>query len=219
MSGICFGQKIRVDGFNRDFEKYRNTTDFDYIHADYDTTKLTWIADFTVKFDTIIHGMLGECYKILQERANRFGANSYRVLNSNLLSNNEEKYISIEVFWNRMEDRDENQSHFISNTLYLFGYLGYHSEIDGYKVAINDQEFVMRALTFRKFEFLDDQKISLTLGSKSRGDSKTIHIRDGMKPKYFYFNMVRGQFKNAYMSEYDESFAQFLINILPSETN
>jgi hypothetical protein len=118
-----------------------------------------------------------------------------------------------------MEDRNENLALFNSNCIYLFGFLGFHSEIEGYNVAVNDQDFVMRARSYRKFEFLDDQKINLLLGSKSRGDSKTIHIHDGMKPKYYYFNMVKGQFKNAYMAEYDENYGNFLIHILPNNSN
>ena len=96
---ICsYSQKIKVNGFNRDFEKYRNAENFDYIHEDFDTTKLTWIATLTIQFDTVVPGMIGECFKELKEKSNRFGANSFMVEESDIYTTTEEKFIKISCF-------------------------------------------------------------------------------------------------------------------------
>lgn len=213
-----FSQKTKVNAFNRDFEKYRNTTVFDYIYEDFDSTKLIWVADITVEFDTIIPGMIGECFKELKEKANRLGASGFRVTDSDLESIGDQKFISISAYWLRMEDRDENYLLSHSNTIYLFGLLGYHQSISGYPISLNDSEFIVHGLTYHSYEFMDDQRIHLLLGSKSRGASEHIHIKDGMKPRFFYFNLVKGSFKNAWISEYKENYGMFLSCILKKES-
>jgi hypothetical protein len=208
-----------VNAFNRDFEKYRNTHDFDYVHDDFDTSKLTWIADFTIRFDSVIPGMIGETYKMLKEKTNRFGGNSFKVTDSDIFTFGDNKYVSISTYWIRMENRKENEELFKQNTIYLFGLLGHHSEIPGYDVAVNDDEFIMLELSYRQYEFEDDTKVILKLGSNMRGHETHIHIKDGMFPKFYFFNQVKGSFKNSWISQHDKYFGQYLIHILSRQNS
>lgn len=203
---------------NRDFEKFRSTTVFDYLHEEFDSTKLMWVADITVEFDTIIPGMIGECFKQLQEKANKLGATSFKVTSSDIESIGDAKFISISTYWLRMEDRGENLNLYNDNKVYLFGLLGYHESIAGYPITVNDAEFIVHGLTYHEYEFLDDQRINILLGSKSRGAREHLHIKDGMRPKFYYFNMVKGSFKNAWIDEYQENFGLFLTKILKIES-
>lgn len=218
LTGSSFAQKVRMNAFNRNFEKVRSTTVFDFVHDDFDTTKLIWVADMTVRFDTIIPGMIGECFKLLKEKSNNLGASGFRVRDSDLESIGDKKFISISAYWIRMEDRSENYNLAKSNTIHLFGLLGYHQSISGYPIKVNDSEFIIHGLTYHTYDFLDDQKIDLLLGSKSRGADKQLHVKDGMRPKFYYFNLVKGSFKNAWISEYKENYGFFLTNVLKKES-
>jgi hypothetical protein len=211
---LIFAQKLKVDGFNRSYEKYRNSTNFDYLHNDFDSSKLVWVADLTVSFDTVIPGMIGESYKLFKARAHKFGANAFKVKDSDVLTQGGSKYISVSVYWLRMEDRKENDTLFRSNDIYLFGFLGHHEEIAGYEIELNKEDFILVALTFRKTTFLEGDRVSLQLGSKVRGTAVEFSVREGMYPKYYYFQMVRGSFKNSSIREYDRNFAMFLTQIL-----
>lgn len=217
MLGLNFhsnAQKIRVNNFNRHFEKYRNAENFDYVHADFDTTKLTWIATFTIKFDTIIPGMLGECYKRLKERSNRFGANAFKVKESDIFTTTGEKYIRISCYWVRMENRSENLTLFKEPKVYLFGFLAYHSSIDGYDVVLNGEQLLLKELTYREYEFKSGEKIHLRLGTKSRGAEKHIIIDEDEYAKFYYFTLVKNSYKNSWIDEYSPSFGIYLSKIL-----
>jgi hypothetical protein len=210
-------QKVKVDVFNKSYEKYRNSNHFDYVHEDFDTTKLTWVADLTVKFDTVIPGMIGESFKLLKNKANRFGANSFQVSESDIYTEGNDKFISIKIFWLRMEDRATNDSLFRSTDVYLFGLLGHHQEIEGYEVSLGDDSFTMHALSCRKHSYQVGEEILLQLGTKVRGASVQIKIREYMYPKFYYFSMLRGSFKNATIQEYPLEYGLFLSKILSNE--
>lgn len=216
-ASLGLAQKLKVDAMNKTHEKFRDSHHFDYIHDDYDTSKLIWIADLTVTFDTIIPGMLGESYNLLKSRANKFGANAFRVKESNIFDTGPDKFISISTFWLHMEDRDSNEVLFHAPEVYLFGFLGYHEEIDGYEVSINKKDYTMHALTFRKESFSDNERIDLQLGSKARGTSVEFEVSEKKEPRYYYFSMVRGSFKNAMIKQYDRDFAMFLTQVLQEE--
>jgi len=212
---ICsYSQKIKVNGFNRDFEKYRNAENFDYIHEDFDTTKLTWIATLTIQFDTVVPGMIGECFKELKEKSNRFGANSFMVEESDIYTTTEEKFIKISCYWNRMEHRAENLSLFKDTKVYLVGFLGYHSSIDGYDVTIDGETLLVGELSYYEYEYEAGDKVHLRLGSKSRGAEKYIYMEAKEYPKFYYFTLVKGSYKNAWIDEYSPSFGIYLTKIL-----
>ncbi|MEO9533273.1 MAG: hypothetical protein ABJG68_10065 [Crocinitomicaceae bacterium] len=216
---VCFtnllvAQKVRVEKVSQEFERFRNTTDFDYVHDDFDSSKIQWVADLTVKFDTVIPGMLGECFLELKEKSNRFGANAFKVNNNDIFIYGNEKYISISCFFIRQENRAENMALFNENSIYLFGFLAYHTEIEGYEVTLNEEEMIIGELSFRKYEYEDKEDVNLLLGSKSRGAYESVKIEEGMKPKFYYFNMVKGSFKNAWIAEYDLFYGIYLSKIL-----
>ncbi|MEX1001363.1 MAG: hypothetical protein WDZ35_04545 [Crocinitomicaceae bacterium] len=217
---FCFtsrGQSIRVLDLNRDYEKYRKTSDFDIIHPEFDSAKQTWVADIQVYFDSVTKGMIGESYKVLKDKANRYGANAFTVKESDIYSLGDEKYINFSIYWIRMEDRDENLKLLHDNSLYLFGFLGYHQEIEGYEVAVNDEEFIMKSLSYRVYEFEEDEKVRIQLGSSLRGTTQEIRVQRKSFPRFYNFHLLRGSFKNAWIGEYDKNFGLFLTHILRKE--
>lgn len=214
---VVYGQSVRVRAYNNAYEKYRNSHNFDYVHDDFDSSKMTWVADITAEFDTVIPGMIGETYKKLKERANKFGANAFTVDESDIFSLGKSKYITMKVYWIRMEDRGENLNLHKENKVYLFGLLGYHNEIDGYEVALQDKDFIMHALTYREFQYPPKSTVTVQLGSKTRGTTTSFLMEENMFPKFFYFSMVKGSFKNAWIDEYSLSFGIFLKHILKPE--
>jgi hypothetical protein len=214
LSSLAFCQKVRVEKVNQEFERFRNTTDFDYLHEDLDSTKRIWVADLTVKFDTVIQGMLGECFKQLKEKSNRFGANAFTVVNKDIFIYGSEKYISIKCYFIHQENRGENLNLFNEKSIYLIGFLGYHYAIEGYEVKLDEKEMVLYELSFMKFSYENKKLVKLLLGSKSRGANQTVKIKEDMKPHFFYFNMVKGSFKNAWIAEYDLFYGIYLSKIL-----
>jgi hypothetical protein len=207
-------QKIKVNAFNKDFEKLRNPSHFDFVHQDFDSSRLEWVADLTIKFDTAKTGMIGECYKLLKEKANRFGANGFRVKESDIYKLGRDKFITISAYWIRMENRAENLKLMNDNTVYLFGLIGHHSAIPGYEVTVGEDKMIMNELSYKKFTYENKNQVLLRVGSKSRGAEKRVTISDGMKPKFYYFHMIKGSFKNAWIDEYSPNYGMFLISIL-----
>ena len=214
VSVVSKAQQLRVVDLNREHEKFRKVTNFDFAHPDFDSSKLTWVADLHISFDTVIPGMIGECYKQMKDKANRYGANAFRVKSSDIYTLHDEKYIEVAVYWIRMEDREENLKLQKEKKVYLFGFLGYHEEIDGYDVQVNDEDLVMRSLSYRVYEFEDVDQIEIQLGSSLRGTKEYVRIEKNMDPKFFNFHMVTGSFKNAWIGEYDQSLGLFLTQIL-----
>ncbi|MEZ4924259.1 MAG: hypothetical protein R2780_13890 [Crocinitomicaceae bacterium] len=217
MGSYTFGQKVKVDALNREYEKFRVSDHFDFIHDDFDTAKLIWVADLTVSFDTIIPGMIGETFNVLKERSNKMGANAFKVRASNIYDAGSTKYISISAFWLHMEDRDSNEVLFRSPEVYVFGFLGYHEEIDGYDIEVNKDQYVMHALTYRKRSFAAGDHVNIQLGSKTRGAEVQFKAKEDMVPKFYYFSMIRGAYKNAIIKEYDKHFGMYLTRILQLE--
>ena len=217
LTSSVYAQKVKVLKFNKGFEKYRDSKHFDYVHDDFDSTKLTWVANCRVTFDTIVPGMIGESFKKLKEKSNKFGSNGFKVIGSDLDSFGPNKYIDIAVYWIRMEDRSENLALHRSNTVYLFGFLGYHKEIEGYEVSIQDDSFIIHALTYKVFTYPIGTDVNVQLGSKMRGKQTGFIMEERMYPKFFYFNMLKGSFKNAWIDEYALSYGTFLTQILKKE--
>lgn len=209
-----FGQKVRSLRMNNNYEKYRDSRNFDYVHEDFDSTKLTWVADIRVEFDTIIPGIIGEAFKRVKERANKNGASGFRIIDSDIFKLGRGKYIDVAVYWVRMEDRGDLMALHQTNKVYLFGFLGHHREIQGYNVKIQDEEFIMKALTYREYEFPVKTKVAVQLGSKARGAKVHCIMEERMYPKFYYFNVVKGSFKNSWIDEYGLAYGHFLTQIL-----
>lgn len=210
-------QKVRVLKYNKEYEKYRVSKHFDYLHEDFDKEKVTWVADYKVSFDTVIPGMIWESYQSLKRKANQFGANGFSVMDSDVYTLGQKKHIEISVYWIKMENRNENLLLHQANTIYLLGFLGHHQEIEGYSIKIQDEQFVMHALSYKEFTYPVKTDVEIQLGTKSRGKKVYFKMEERMFPKYYYFNMVKGSFKNAWIDEYGLSFGVFLTNILQKE--
>ena len=210
-------QKVRVLKYNKEYEKYRVSKYFDYLLEDFNEDKVTWVADYKVSFDTVIPGMIWESYQSLKEKANQFGANGFRVKDSDVYTPGQKKHIEISVYWIKMENRNENLTLHQANKVYLFGFLGHHQEIEGYDIKIQEDRFVMHSLSYKEFSYPIKTDVEVQLGTKSRGKKVYFKMEERMFPKHYYFNMVKGSFKNAWIDEYGLSFGIFLTNILRKE--
>ncbi|UKN02383.1 hypothetical protein K6119_02460 [Paracrocinitomix mangrovi] len=211
---LSFAQRVRALRVNKDYEKYRISEHFDYLHDDFDSAKTTWVGDIRVEFDSIFPGTIKNCFNALKDRATKLGANGFKVTEADISSYGDNKYIEMSLYWIRMENRDENLVLHKSRDVYLFGFLGYHQEIDGYDVSIQNDEFVMPSLSFKKYAFKSKTDVTVGLGSKMRGAKTSFRIEEKMYPKFIYFKMISGSFKNAWIDEYPLSFGLFLTHIL-----
>lgn len=212
-SGI-YGQKLRVDAVNDQFEMYRKTDHFDYLHEDLPDSCFTWVADYTISFDSILPGTLRSVFLELKDKSNRMGANSFRVTTSSIYSFGNEKSISIKSCWLRMEHREQNQELFRVPKVYIFGFLGYHRSIEGYQIKVNEEEFILKELRFRSYPLRKGQPFYIQQGSNIRGDYRNVSYEEKMQPKYFFFNKVTGALKNCWIDEYEQNFGEFLLRIL-----
>lgn len=208
------GQKLRVDRVNKEFSSYRKSDHFDCIHDNFDSTKLTWVADLTVTFDTINPGTIRDIFRTFKEKATKFGANGFKVNSSDIFTIYEEKHISISTFWLRMEDRDENLNLFKEPVVYLFGFLGYHLTIEGYELKVGEEEYILSELRYRVYPLKIGQTLYVQQGGNIRGDYRNIKYEKHEFPKYLFFNRVTGAIKNCWIDEYDLNFGEFLLRIL-----
>lgn len=199
---------------NLDYEKYRNSTFFDYLHDSTQKGLYTWVADLTISIDTILPGNIETIFSMFKERSNKMGANAFRVNESDIYSAQSEKFISISIFWLKMEGRNQNLQLFKNPIIYLFGFLGYHQKIPGYELKINDAEFIMQELRYRTYNSKIGETTYLQQGSKIRGDSRSITFENNQYPKYFYFSRITSSYKNCFIGEYDLNFGEFLLKIL-----
>ena len=213
-AGMAFGQKVRIDNLNKGFEKVRTVSKFDCLHEAWSADSVEWVADMSIRFGHITPVTIKEIFKAFWEKANRLGANSFRVKESDIYNEEGEKFITLEAYWLRMERRNNNVEMFHSSSVYLFGFLGHHQRLKGYEVYFNDEKLLMHELSYKKFEFTPGEEIELRIGSKSRGETVKATIKANSFPLYYYFAKTTGGFQNAHIFEYEVAFAEFLLEIL-----
>ncbi len=214
LSTVSHSQKLKVDDVNPDFKKTRNSSHFDCINDSLSNEYYTWVADYTIKFDSVYPGKIKKVFEMFKAKANKMGANSFIVKNSDIYPSHEHKFISISAYWLKMEDRNYNHQLFKESKVYLFGFLGHHRAIEGYRVRLNEEDFIMSELRYRSFLFKPGKQIDLIQGSNMRGDKRSFVMEDNQYPRYFFFNKVTGAFKNSFIGEYDMNFGEFLLRIL-----
>ena len=214
VNGSSYAQKIRIRASNKDFDQVRIVSKFDCVNDDMDTSKYIWVADLSVEFDTVLPGTLEGIYREFWTRANHVGANAFKVKDSDLYTVGEKRFITLSVYWLRMEYRDENMTLFNSPDVYYFGLLGHHVDLDGYDVSFNGQDLLLRELTYHHFSAEDNEKVEVSIGGRSRGDITTFIAEAKTLPRYFYFKQATGSFKNAWVYEYDWNMGEFLVSIL-----
>lgn len=217
IGGYSFAQKVKVSNLNLAFQKVRNVQRFLPVHDQFPDDSLDYVGDFTVEFDTLYHETIKSLFLALKEKANRLGANSFRVKKADIYTTTEEKYITLECYFLKWEDMPRNKELYYSNQVYLFGYTSHHQNIDGYKVKYNNKDFTLYELRYKAFNPAIGDKIQVELGSGVRGAKYSFVIEERMTPHYLYFTMVSGTFYNCLIQEYDYSYGEFLKGILREE--
>lgn len=209
----AFGQKYRIMASNKQFEAYRAVTKFDCIHDDFEVEKLTWVADYSVMFDTIKPGTIEEIYRTLWTRANRIGANSFKIDNSDIYALGDDKFIDVKLYFLPMERRNENMHLFRSDKVYLFGFLGHHVQLSGYEIEYNELELLITELSYR-FYHLGTDKAVIRFGKRKGHELHLKGHEDHRMPHYIYFKQTVGEKQNKWIDEYEWQFGEFLIQIL-----
>lgn len=211
-------QKVRITEMSRDYFRHLNVEGFEYLHEDVDSTKFQWIANVIIEFDTIQPTTIKELYLKMNERANRFGANAFRVLKSNLITPKDTKFIELSFYFLNYEDRKKNRELFQSNDLYFFGFLGHHKNIEGYKLTVQNEKFIVQELSYKLYKPQIGETIIIKLGKGFKSDEVIIKIEKDMYPRYYRFNVYKGLFSRNVIDEYEWSFGEFLIQILKKQT-
>ena len=214
LSGLSFGQKLKVIGVNEDYFHHDKVEGFHCLYDRMPDYGYTWIGTLKIELDTIVQHTIKEIYSMAQDRANRLGANAFRVKKDDLFSYGEEKYITFDIFHLRMENRDENRDLFKGKTLYLFGFLGHHQNMDGYTIKLNGEKMLLTELSYYQFEPKIGDVICLEIGSSAKKDKIEYKVDGKGWPRYFSFQMFHGLFSAHEISEYEWAYGEFLIQVL-----
>lgn len=207
-------QKIRITELNRDYFRQTNVEGFEYLHQDMAPDLYEWIADVEIEFDTLHPNTIKEFYSKMNEKANKLGANAYRIKSSNLTSFGGTKTIVLRFYFLHYEYRKENKERFQDNVIYLFGFLGHHQNMEGYKIQINGEKLIIPEQSY--FEMHPSVGTSVTI-QLSRGFKRNeiVTVIDAkMLPRYYRPNVYRGIFSRSVIDEYDWNFGEFLVHIL-----
>jgi|GEM_PF-3105822 len=207
-------QKVRITEMNRGFVRQTNVEGFEYLHEKMQEDTYSWLADVLIEFDTIHPQTLKEFYLKLNERANKMGANAYRVRNSDLSKLVENKFIELSFYFLNYENRKENKYLFIDETVYIFGFLGHHKNLAGYKIQVNQEKLVLAEQSYIEIHPKIGQELTIKLGRGFKSDELTSKIEEGMFPRYYRFNVYRGPFSRSVIDEHEWSFGEFLKRIL-----
>lgn len=202
---------------NPDAFRHDNVRGFRYLHNKTTEGGYQWMGDASIEIDTLLPQTITEFYHKLAERANRLGANAFRVKGSDIFAYGENKKIEISLFYLNRENFDENNSLFVSNKVYIFGFLGYHEKISGYKILINGQKYLMEELRYMEFELPADETLTIKFYNGVGSTKLTLHGSKEPKTHYLKFNLVKRTFTRGAIREHHWSFGEFLIRILDSE--
>jgi hypothetical protein len=210
-------QKVKVMKMNRDYFRHSNVEGFHCLHDDMNAEAYEWIGDIRINFDTIKPSTLKKMFNKLGAKANRLSANAFRVINSDVYTFTDEKYIDLGIYYLKWEDRDENLKHFQNAKVYLFGFLGHHRRIDGYTVAVNGEKMILEELRYKLYEPEVDEVMKIKLGKGFKSDQVKVKIEKDMLPRYYTFNVYKGIFSQGVISEHEWSFGELLVRILRKE--
>jgi len=192
LSGLSFGQKLKVIGVNEDYFHHDKVEGFHCLYDRMPDYGYTWIGTLKIELDTIVQHTIKEIYSMAQDRANRLGANAFRVKKDDLFSYGEEKYITFDIFHLRMENRDENRDLFKGKT----------------------EKMLLTELSYYQFEPKIGDVICLEIGSSAKKDKIEYKVDGKGWPRYFSFQMFHGLFSAHEISEYEWAYGEFLIQVL-----
>ncbi len=206
-------QKLRITEMSQDYSRQTDVEGFDYLHDEMQTGTNQWIANVEISFDTIHPNSIKEFYLKMNEKANKLGANAFRVISSNIAITSKVKSIEMGFYFLKYEHRKENKERFLSSSLYLFGFLGHHRNMEGYKIEINEQPIMILEQSYVLLNPKIGESLTIKLGSGLKHDVIRTTIEKDMFPNYYRFNAYKGPFSRSVIDEYEWSFGEFLIRI------
>ena len=206
-------QKVRITEMGQNFSRQTDVEGFDYLHDEMQTSTNEWIANVEISFDTIHPTSIKEFYRKMNEKANKLGANAFQVIASNIASTSEVKSIEMSFYFLKYENRKENKERFLSPSLYLFGFLGHHRNMEGYKIEINEQPIIVPEHSYVLLNPKIGESITIKLGKGLKHDLIRTTIEKEMFPRYYRFNVYKGAFSRSVIDEHEWSFGEFLIRI------
>lgn len=209
-----YGQKLKVTAVNEDYFHHEKVEGFIYLHEDMPAYGYTWIGTIQIELDTVVMKSVETFYQMAQERANRLGANAFRIGRADMFSYGKQKHVEFQVFHLRMENRDENRAYFYRKSYYLFGFLGHHRSMDGYTVKVNGEKLMLEELSYYSFHPKIGDEVVLELGGWFKKDKVKYRVSTQELPRYFSFHMYRGIFNTHEITEYDWSYGEYLMKVL-----
>ncbi|NOQ72933.1 MAG: hypothetical protein GQ574_13070 [Crocinitomix sp.] len=218
LSVNLIAQKVKVTKMSKDYFRHANVEGFFYLHEKATPEMYEWIGDIRIELDTIKPGTIKAIYNKINKKGNKLGANAFRVIDSDIYSYRNEKFISLGIYHLRWENRDENLSLFQGGKVYLFGFLGHHKRIAGYKVAVDGRKVLLEELRYKFIQPKVGQVLKVKLGGGLKKDEVKVKIKPNMLPRYYKFEAFKGMFRRGVISEHEWSFGELLIRILDKET-
>lgn len=212
-----YGQKVKITEMSRDYFKYPNVAGFFYLHERTLPENYDWIADAVIELDTILPKTLKEIYEKMEEKGNKLGANAFRISDSDIFTPGPHKNIRLSIYYLRKENRDANKVLFERPAVYLFGFLSYHQDIQGYKIVVNNQKMILEELRYKLIEPGIGKVVKVKLGRGFKSDEVKATVEAATLPRYYKFDLYKGFFSAGVISEHEWSFAEMLIRILKPE--
>jgi hypothetical protein len=211
---FSFAQKLKITEINSDYERFEHVGDFDYLGDEADLSTFNWVANFTIHLDTIYPKTILKTFEMFREKANKLGANSFRVSDSNIYATGNSKFISISVFYLNRENRMDNFNALKTNNVYLFGFLGHHQSMDGYKIEMGTQNLVIHELEYIKRTLKKDEVLLVHMGKGWKAIEKTITQKVNAPTVFLTFGVFKGLFRRGTILEYPNNFGEYLVRIL-----
>lgn len=218
LSANLMAQKVKIIKMNNDYFRHANVEGFFYLHDETTEDMFEWIGDIRIELDTIKPKTIKKVYNKLHERGNRLGANAFRVINSDIYIMGDQKFLDLGIYHLRKKYRAENLKLFQGQKVYMFGFLGHHKKIGGYKVGVNGDNVLLKSLVYRSVEAETGSILKLKLGRGLKKDEIKLKIDSDMLPRYYKFEVFSGLFNRSVISEHEWSFGELLIRILDKET-
>lgn len=210
-------QKVKVTKMNKDYFRHTDVEGFYYLHDNARTEMYQWIGDVRIELDTIKPQTIKTIYQKINAKGNKLGANAFRVIDSDIYSYGNKKFISLGIYHLRWEHRDENLSLFRGQNIYLFGFLGHHKKIEGYRVAVDGEKLLLEELRYKYIQPEVGHDLKVKLGNGLKKDEVKVEIEQQMLPRYYKFEVFKGVFSRGVISEHEWSFGELLVRVLDRE--
>lgn len=215
---VCFGfgvysQNVKILKISQDYVRHPDVAGFHYLHEDMKESTYQFVGELRIEFDTIFRNTLKEVYNKFNEKANKLSSNAFRVINSDLYSPGDQKFIEIGIYYLHTEDRNENLRHFQNGKIYLFGFLAHHDHINGYHVMVNGEKMELQELRYKWYQPTAGKVVRVKLGRGFKRDAVKLKVERDMLPRYYTFQIFKG-LKRGIISEHEWSFGEMLARIL-----